>query len=131
MSVLKIFSISRSFLTATLIYGYVSNVLRFCLPLSRFSQPHTTLTFVFFSQNCLFCLTFFNVHFCFFFFLFVFCHFVFCFMCCIFGPLTSTCLIVLLHLMNVPSCHRCPVPGTTAPPPPPTPPSQLFWLRST
>lgn len=47
-------------------------------------------------------------------------------MCCIFRPLASMFLIVLLHLMNVPSCHRCPVPGTTLPPPPS--PSQLSTI---
>lgn len=64
---------------------------------------------------CTFCFSFFFLSFIFLLFL-CFVVFSFCFMCCIFRPLASTFLIVLLHLMNVPSCHRCPVPGTTLPP---------------
>lgn len=74
---------------------------------------------------CTFCFSFF---FCLLFLLFLcFVVFGFCFMCCIFRPLASTFLIVLLHLMNVPSCHRCPVPGTTLLPPRPSP-SQLSTI---
>lgn len=71
MSVLNIFSISRSFVTATLIYGYVSNVFRFAcffflsFSLTIFPASHPTVLAFGFRPNCLFCLTLFNVHFCF------------------------------------------------------------------